>query len=101
MTRAHRRALIAIILAALLLGLMIASRAPKPLPPRPENKRPTLLLLTSLPLVFGEGFSLRQTGSPALNALNKRYHVVPISVSDPAGLSKGRLLLMAHPRAQP
>lgn len=101
MTRARRRALLAITLAGLALAFMVAKRGPKPLPPRPENNRPTLLLLTSLPLLFGEDFSIQQTGSAALKALNMRYRVVPISVSDPPELSKGRLLLMAHPRAQP
>ena len=60
-----------------------------------------LLLLTSLPLMFGEDFSLQDSGSPALDALETRYRVVPISVTDPAELAKGRLLLMAHPLAQP
>ncbi len=69
--------------------------------PRPAAKRPDLLLLTSLPLVFGEQFSLQGGGSPALKALDTRYRVVPISVTDPAELGKGRLLLMAHPLAQP
>jgi hypothetical protein len=63
--------------------------------------RPTLLLLTSLPLVFGEEFSLEGAGSPALKSLETRYKVVPISVTDPKDLAKGRLLLMAHPLAQP
>jgi hypothetical protein len=62
--------------------------------------RPTLLLLTSLPLVFGEEFSLEGGGSPALNALQSRYRVVPISVTSSSELAKGRLLLMAHPPAQ-
>jgi hypothetical protein len=51
--------------------------------------------------MFGEGFSLQQTGSSAVKALETRYRVVPISVADPADLGKGRLLLMAHPPAQP
>jgi hypothetical protein len=59
------------------------------------------LLLTSLPLVFGEDFSIQDAGSPALKALNTRYRVIPISVADPAELAKGRLLVMAHPLAQP
>jgi len=67
--------------------------------PRPESK-PTLLLLTSLPLVFGEQFSLQEGGSPTLTALQGRYRVVPISVTDGKDLSRGRLLLMAHPLAQ-
>ena len=78
--------------AGLILGMQ---------PPRQPGERPTLLLLTSLPLVFGEEFSLQQEGSPALEALETRYRVVPISVTDPNELAKGRLLLMAHPLAQP
>jgi hypothetical protein len=59
-----------------------------------------LLLLTSLPLLFSEDFSLHGGGSPALAKLQTRYRVVPISVASPAELGKGRLLLMAHPPAQ-
>jgi hypothetical protein len=61
----------------------------------------TLLLLTSLPLVFGEDFSVEGNGSPALNALQQRYRVVPISVASGAELAKGRLLLMAQAPGQP
>jgi len=101
MIRARWRALLAILVAAVALGFMIARRGPEPLPPRPASERPTLLLVTSLPLMFGEGFSLQQTGSSAVKALETRYRVVPISVADPADLGMGRLLLMAHPPAQP
>lgn len=101
MTRARSRALLAIVLAALALGFVFARLEPKPLPPRPANERPTLMLLTSLPLMFGEGLSLQQTGSPAAKALETRYRLVPISVADPAELARGHLLLMAHPSAQP
>ena len=103
MTRARGRALL-IAAAAIIAALAAASlqlRGPKPLPPRAADQRPTLLLLTSLPLVFGDDFSLQGNGSPALNALQTRYRVVPISVADPPELGKGRLLLMAHPLAQP
>lgn len=100
MSRARWRALLAVVLAAVALGFMIARRQPEPLPARPAGERPTLLLLTSLPLMFGEGFSVQQTGSPTLKALETRYRVVPISVTDPLELAKGRLLLMAHPPAQ-
>jgi hypothetical protein len=104
MSRALRRTVIlACVLIAAILGVaaMTIGRQPKHVPPRPASQRPVLLLLTSLPLVFGEDFSLRGGGSPALSALETRYRVVPISVADPGELSKGRLLLMAHPPAQP
>jgi hypothetical protein len=67
---------------------------------RPAAERPRLLLLTSLPLIFGEDFSLQGEGSPALKALKSRYQVVPISVSSRSELARGRLLVMAQPRAQ-
>ena len=104
MMRARCRALL--ILAALMIlaaatVAVVRLRSPEPLPPRPPAQRPTLLLLTSLPLVFGEDFSLQHNGSRALSTLETRYRVVPISIADPATLDKGRLLLMAHPLAQP
>lgn len=104
MISARRRALVfvaVIALAVAALAVGVIGRPPAPLPPRPVRERPTLLLLTSLPLLFNEDFSLHGGGPPALMKLQSRYRVVPISVTDPADLSKGRLLLMAHPLAQP
>ena len=102
MTRARVRALsilfVAIVLAAA-AAVAVIHREPRALGPRAD--RPALLLLTSLPLVFGEDFSIQDAGSPALKALNSRYRVIPISVADPAELAKGKLLVMAHPLAQP
>lgn len=69
--------------------------------PRPAAERPTLAMLTSLPLMFGESFGLSSGGSPALTRLEQRYNVQPIGVADDASLAGQRLLLMAHPRAQP
>ena len=103
MTRARGRALL-VLAGAVIAALVVAALSfggPAPLPPRPPSQRPTLLLLTSLPLVFGEDFSLQGNGSPALKALQTRYRVVPISVADPPELGQGKLLLMAHPLAQP
>lgn len=103
MTRARMRALIAIVISVLAgtaVALAMIGRAPAPPPPRLPTERPVLLLLTSLPLVFGEHLSLEGGGSPALTALETRYRVVPISVTDEADLRKGRLLLLAHPPAQ-
>ena len=105
MTRARGRALffggLAIIVASSITVAIFASRGPTPLPARPAKQRPTLLLLTSLPLVFGEDLSVEHNGSPALKALEERYNVLSISVTDPAELAKGRLLMMAQPLAQP
>src|SRR5262245_64953 len=68
--------------------------------PRAPSDRPTLALLTSLPLVFGENFSLDAGGSPTLTRLEERYNVQPIGVADSASLKGQTLLLLAHPRAQ-
>lgn len=93
-----------------LLGLVLAGaaaiafaardRGPN-IGPRPEAQRPTLLLLTSLPLIFSEDFALQAGGSPALRALETRYRVAPIATTDAGSLKQGGLLLMAHPLAQP
>ena len=84
------------------MGRLYISTPPRldPLPPRPPQARPELLLVTSLPLVFPEGFSLRGSGSPALTRIAQRYQVKPIALADAASLDGARLLFMAHPRAQ-
>ena len=69
--------------------------------PRASADRPSLALLTSLPLIFGESFGLDGGGSPALARLEQRYDVQPIGVADAVNLKGKSLLLMAHPRAQP
>ena len=89
-----------------LLGLarMVAWAIAEPderLEPRKPEDRPTLALLTSLPLIFGENFGLDDGGSPALARLEQRYKVQPIGVADASSLKGKKLLLMAHPRAQP
>jgi hypothetical protein len=99
MKRARPRVLIAAVLAVLAGMLSLALSRQQPALSRPSEDRRALLLLTSLPLVFSDQFSL-QGGSPALTALQRRYRVVPISVTSPAELRKSRLLLMAHPLAQ-
>lgn len=98
----RRRARVALGVLLLLVAAAVAgwSARPAPLGPRPPAERPTLFLLTSLPLIFGEQFMLGVGGSPALTRLRERYRVVPIALADGASLKGGRLLLMAHPRAQ-
>ena len=68
---------------------------------RPEEQRPPLMVLTTLPLLFPEEFSLQGGGSEALTALETRYRIVPIGTTDSTSLRQSRLLLLAHPLAQP
>jgi hypothetical protein len=79
----------------------LGTRSDDRLAVRSPAERPTLALLTSLPLVFGQQFSLDGGGSAALSRLEQRYSVQPVAVADGASLAGLRLLLMAHPRAQP
>jgi len=69
--------------------------------PRAASERPALLLVTTLPILFPEEFTLQGGGSKALEALETRYTVLPIGTTDDRSLSQARLLLMAHPLAQP
>lgn len=92
-------ALSLLLVAGAALGLML-DRGRAPLAEQPPEQRPELMLLTSLPLVFPERFTLDQAGSPALTALERRYRVVPVSAADSASLSGKSLLLMAQPNAQ-
>ena len=98
--RRRGAALVLAVCALAGLGLAAIRREPTALPQRSAAERPPLLLLTSLPLLFGEDFSLHGGGSPVLKALEERYRVLPISVTDDRELAKGRLLLMAQPLAQ-
>jgi hypothetical protein len=108
MSRALRRSRFIIAASVAVAAAILASIVPSAMP-RPSRiaapatgvHRPLLLLLTSLPLVFGDDFSVRLNGSPALKALERRYQVDLISLTDPDELAKGRLMLMAHPDAQP
>lgn len=67
----------------------------------PRANKPPLMLLTTLPLMFSEDFSLEGGGSNALSALESRYLVVPIGTTDATSLGRARILLMAHALAQP
>lgn len=103
MNRARVRAFLVLCIAILSAGaiaLTALRRPPVVVQPRPTSQRPTLLLVTSLPLLFGDDFTVENRGSSAIKALQSRYRVVPISVTDGAELAKGRLLLMAQPQAQ-
>lgn len=96
MTRARAGALLLLICALAAAALAIGRGGGH----GPRKDKPVLLLLTSLPLVFGEEFSLDQKGSPLLAALSSRYRVRPVDVTDAATLARGRLMMIAQPRAQ-
>ncbi len=89
-----------LVLASVLAGFALRP-GPDAVPERPPAERPELLLLTSLPIVFPETFTLETSGSPVLAALQRRYRIVPISTADARSLDGRRLLLMAQPPAQP
>jgi hypothetical protein len=102
MKLAPQRALLVIFIAVVLGSTFAAALLRKGPDRRPvlAQERPKLLLLTSLPLVFNESFSLSGGGSTALKSLQGRYQVLPISVADGAELAKSDLLLMAQPPTQ-
>lgn len=71
-----------------------------PTGPRPAAEKPRLLLMTGLPIVWGEAGPFDPASRPAAayRALQDEFEVRPIDYLDPAGLGGGRLLLLAQPR---
>ena len=96
MTAARVRVLAVLAFLLLVAGAFAIAGRRTPVP----AEKPPLMLLTSLPIVFGEQFAIDDGGSPALDALERRYRVRTISVTSPRELRGGNLLLMAHPLAQ-
>ena len=82
--------------AALLLLASCREATPAQAPDKPK---PELFLLTQLPIVWSKSFGIDQPGSPALEALEREYHVKPIDL--PSQLPERGLLLAAQPRALP
>ena len=83
-------------LAALIAVMLVACRneaAPA------EATNPTIYVLTSLPLVFNEGFALGPAKGEAAAFLRERYTLKPIDL--PSQLPPGTVLLAAQPRALP
>ena len=64
-----------------------------------EQPKPDLYVLTSLPLVFDEGFSLGQANGEAATFLREHYQLHAIDL--PTQLPPGAVLLAAQPRALP
>ena len=63
--------------------------------------KPDLMLLSALPLVWGEKGPLDPGSRPAAAypALAEEFRIRPLDALDEAGLEPGRLLLVAQPRA--
>lgn len=103
MRRSSARLLTIGVFVLLLLGaaaFALVRREPE-IEVSPRADKPPLMLLTTLPLMFPEDFSLEGSGSKALSALETRYRIFPIGTTDATSLRRGRLLLMAHALAQP
>jgi hypothetical protein len=88
------------LLALAAAAFALAHRGDGPQPRAPTD-RPGLMLVTTLPLIFAEGFTVEGGGSKALTALESRYRIIPIGITDEGSLHHARLLMMAHALAQP
>lgn len=94
--------------AALLIALLAAGAVRPyealvlgPTAPRvQEGPKPPLLLMTSLPLVWGEGGAFDPDSRPSgsYRALEREYDVRPIDAIEPASLGGAGLMLLAQPR---
>ena len=61
--------------------------------------RPTVLLMTGLPLVWGDKgpFDPRSRPAAAYRELQKEFDLVPVDILDQASLGRGKLLFLAQP----
>lgn len=64
-----------------------------------EAPKPTVHVLTSLPLLFEEGFGLEPAQGVAATFLREHYRLKPVDL--PSQLPAGGVLLAAQPRALP
>ena len=67
---------------------------------QPAEHKPRLLLMTSLPIVWGEygAFDPRSRPSRTYQALREEFDVQPLDSLDSKSLGSARLLLLAQPR---
>jgi hypothetical protein len=67
---------------------------------RPAERKPRLLLMTSLPIVWGDygAFDPRSRPSRTYEALREEYEVQPVDSLDSNSLASARLLFLAQPR---
>ena len=93
--------LLGVIAATSVLFYSRQNNVPRVPAPRAMPQRPPLMLLTTLPIMFPQSFTLKAPPSPASKVLQSRYRILPISVADRGELDHRHLLLMAQPQAQP
>lgn len=67
----------------------------------PAPQRPDLMMLTALPLMWGESGPLDPASRPAAAfiQLEREFRVRPLDVLDASSLGSGKLLFLAQPRA--
>jgi hypothetical protein len=72
-----------------------------PTEPGTASSRPPLLLMSALPLIWGETGPFDPASRPAaaFSALEREFDIRPIDYLDEASLRHGRLMLLAQPRA--
>lgn len=78
------------------LALLLAGCGAKPSPPAANSD---LYLVTSLPLLFGEGFGLGFAKPDIVRVLERDHKLVPADL--PSQIPERATLLMAQPRALP
>jgi hypothetical protein len=88
----------------LVLGLIFLLSAVRYLRPEPQGPRPSLGLMTTLPLQWSEGGIEADLASdaaphPVYTRLQQQYDVRPIDNFDALDTTPGSLLLLAQPRA--
>ena len=68
---------------------------------RPAESRPPLMLMSALPLVWGETGPFDPASRPAaaFSALEREFDIRPVDYFDPISLRRARLMLLAQPRA--
>ena len=98
------QAAVAAALAALLFlpGVLKPYRAILAAPPAEEARgaKPELVLMTALPIIWGEGdvFSLNSRPAGIYTALQEEFTVRPVDTVHPESLRNSKLLLLAQPR---
>ena len=72
----------------------------EPLPAAPASPKPEVLLMSALPLVWGEGGAFDPASRPAAiyTALGREFTLHPIDALDEESLGAARLLLLIQPR---